>query len=139
MQNVEDKSNVPQSDSIDVVHLVSKRSSSISDATVVATDSDDNLDDLIDDADDDLHGAASSSDAGVHWIVRGVNRIKRSLGLQSGETTKIKSKRKRNHPEGAELSSDPKVKPKKSSKAKEKLSGKKNKTVPVTPRPKREE
>lgn len=111
MQNVGDKSNVPQSDSIDnsVHSLVSKRSSDAVISDNFATDENENDDLLQEDS--------------VHWIVRSMNRLKRSLGFDAGaptsaasndETTKIKSKRKRNNQQTE--------KPKKLSKTKEKLS-----------------
>lgn len=104
----DDKSNVPQSDSTehDSSSLVSKRSSqSFADYPL---------------HDDELDNDELEED--VHWIVRGVNRIKRSLGLVTAandETTKIKSKRKRVNHENPHNATK---KPKKLSKTKEKLS-----------------
>lgn len=110
----------------DSVHVVSKPNSlAVSDTT------DDDLETLLNE--DLLSASAVAAEDDVHWIIRGVNRIKRSLGLNSGETTKIKSRRKRGDEDD--------VTAKKLSKAKLKLNGKNNKSAKVLLpiRPKRQE
>lgn len=73
---------------------------------------------------DQPNDVADDDDAEPHWIIRSVNRIKRSLGFEAGQdaTKKIKTKRKRSEAHEGEDVPKPK-KHKKTKKHDKKLVG----------------
>lgn len=92
-------------------------------------------DDLIDEDDELLEDEPDLSDPlitdeGQNWIIRSVNRIKRSLGFET-EGSKIKTKRKRSDSTQSDGSTENKPKKKHSKKKKEKLANAVNGTKKI--------